>query len=152
MAKWLISISLMILLLGCVDKPDAKPHGANPPDVTVQVGDRTFATKLGTYCWGRCVDMVGAAQLLEGREPIRVNPNQEVSLTMAYEPKPNQFHLMQESGSGQTEIPLSGNTFKAPALPGLYYYTYSVWWMDEHRANVSNGDASYVFALEVAGD
>jgi hypothetical protein len=32
---------------------------------------------------------------------------------------------------------------------GTYYYSYSVWWMDESQKNVSNGDASYALVLEV---
>jgi len=38
---------------------------------------------------------------------------------------------------------------KAPSKAGTYYYSYSVWWMDESQKNVSNGDASYAFVLEV---
>lgn len=47
------------------------------------------------------------------------------------------------------EIEVNDQKFTAPDEKGIYYYSYGVWWMDEKEENVSNGDASYVFVLEV---
>ncbi|WP_251513244.1 hypothetical protein [Oceanobacillus luteolus] len=68
---------------------------------------------------------------------------------MNYEPKPNEFHVLQVSESDEAEVSVKDNSFSAPLQNGIYYYSYGVWWMDEQEENVSNGDAFYNFVIEV---
>lgn len=153
MFKWGIGICVLLLLAACASKP-ARLEGEGPPKATIQAGGRTYETKLGTYCWstssgGKCVDAVGPEQLLKGKQPITVKPGAEIAFKIDYEPQPNEFHLSQISGSDYADVPLEGQTFRAPSQPGLYYYTYGVWWKDPKDPRVSNGDAFYSFALKV---
>lgn len=114
------------------------------------MGNETYETKLGTYCWtDKCVDTAEPVELLKGKAPIKVDPGEKLSLFMEYEPKPNEFNLMQVSESNKEEIVIKENSFSAPTRKGIYYYSYGVWWMDDKEENLSHGDAFYAFALEV---
>ncbi|WP_238162405.1 hypothetical protein [Cohnella sp. AR92] len=68
---------------------------------------------------------------------------------MDYDPLPNQVHVTMSKDGRPTEVEVENNTIKAPAAEGTYYYSYGVWWMDENRENVSNGDAFYSFVIKV---
>lgn len=112
--------------------------------------EKNYETKLGTYCWkDGCVDTAGPAELLKGKVPIKVNPGEKISFRMEYEPKPNEFNLLQVSDSNENEVLMEENCFYAPTRKGVYYYSYGVWWMDDKKENLSHGDAFYAFALEV---
>ncbi|MBP3040734.1 hypothetical protein J9303_14680 [Bacillaceae bacterium Marseille-Q3522] len=128
--------------------------GNEPPEVFIKIGSETFETDLGSYCWDTgnkaiCADTAGPVELLEGKEPVKVKPSEKITFVMDYEPKPNEFHVLQISDKGETEVALKDNQITAPSEKGVYYYSYGVWWMDEEKENVSNGDAFYAFALEV---
>lgn len=124
--------------------------GKKPPETTIEIGNKTFETTLGTYCWGNtCVDTAGPIDLLEGKEPIKVKQGEIISLVMDYNPKPNEFYLGQISENKETEVVMKDNQFSAPTQKGVYYYSYGVWWMDDKAKNVSNGDSFYAFAIEV---
>lgn len=149
MRKYLFLImALLVLALAACSRGGLT--GENPPKVMINNVDETYETKLGTYCWkSGCVDTVGPVELLDGKEPIKVKPGAVLTLKMDYNPKPNSIHLRQFTENEETEIALDGNQFTAPNEKGIYYYSYGVWWMDEKRENVSKGDASYYFSLEV---
>ncbi len=124
--------------------------GEKPPKVNIKIGNEKYETVLGTYCWkGTCADTAGPLVLLEGKETIKVQPGEKLSFKMDYEPKPNEFQLVQISESIENEVLTKGNSFSAPTEKGNYYYSYGVWWMDEKEENLSHGDAFYAFALEV---
>lgn len=152
-------ICIVLILGGCVGGSilDSKNHlltGDKPPEATIKIGNETYETTLGTYCWSgkresKCVDKAGPIELLEGKEPIRVNSNETVSFIMNYDPLPNEVHVLQINNDKETDVKVENNQFLAPKKPGTYYYYYGVWWMDEKKENVSHGDAFYAFALEV---
>ncbi len=149
MNKWLLVVVTLagLNLLGCSNNDVS---GEKPPKVFMEIGNETYETILGTYCWGNmCVDTVGPVEMLEDEEPIRVKPGEIISLTMNYEPKPNEFYVVQMSKSGEKEITVQDNYFIAPTEKGIYYYYYAVRWMDKEVENLSHGDAFYAFALEV---
>jgi len=128
--------------------------GTDPPDVMIQIGKETYETKLGSYCWssnnhGKCVDIAGPVELLKGKNPIEIKPGKAVTFKMNYSPKPDEFDVMQIINNKETKIPFDKGSFTAPTQKGIYYYSVSVWWMDKKDKNISKGDASYVFALEV---
>lgn len=149
MKKYLF-ILLLLLLFALVGCSKDEITGENPPIVNVNIGDETYETKLGTYCWKNgCVDTVGTVDLLEGKEPIKVKLGAKITFLMDYKPKPNKFQLMQINGSNRREIVIKNNSISAPTNKGVYYYSYGVWWMDDKRENVSHGDAFYSFSLEV---
>lgn len=99
-----------------------------------------------SYCWKNGVRTI---ELLEGKEPIKVNPGEKITFLMDYKPKPNEFHLLRINESNENEIVIEDNSFSAPTNKGVYYYSYGVWWMDDKKENVSQGDAFYSFSLEV---
>lgn len=149
MNKRLLPVITLILLIlsGCVN---GGMSGAKPPKVYIEIEGETHETTLGTYCWGNtCVDTVGPIEILEGKDPIKIKPGETISVEMNYEPKPNEFHVLQMSDGMETEVTLQDNHFTAPTEQGIYYYSYGAWWMDEKEENVSNGDAFYAFVLEV---
>ncbi|RKJ26985.1 hypothetical protein D7X33_43085, partial [Butyricicoccus sp. 1XD8-22] len=96
-----------------------------------------------------CVDTAEPVELLKNENPIQVKAGEEITFEMDYEPKPNEFHVIQTNENNETEIVMEDNHFTAPMEKGVYYYSYGVWWMDKKEANVSNGDAFYAFVLEV---
>jgi len=158
MNKWLLSfiVLIVITIAGCSkgESSTNKLTGSKPPIAMIKIDEETFSTKLGSYCWtvrnkSTCVDTAGPVELLKNEKPIRVNAGEEVSIEMDYEPKPDEFHVLQINRNGETEIVVEDNHFTVPMEKGVYYYSYGVWWMDKKEANVSNGDAFYAFVLEV---
>lgn len=149
MKKWvfMVTVLLGLTLLGC---SNGGLTGSKPPKTNITVGNETYETVLGSYCWGsKCVDTAGPQELLEGLDPIKVNPGEKISIFMDYKRKPTEFYVVQIDDNEETEIKIKNNGFKAPTEKGVYYYAYSVWWMDDKEENLSHGDAFYAFALEV---
>lgn len=149
MKKWVFigTVLLVLTMLGC---SNGGITGSKPPKTNITVGNETYETVLGSYCWSsKCVDTGGPLELLEGKETIKVKPGEKVSIVMDYKPKPNEFYVVQIDDNEETEIKTKNNRFKAPKEKGIYYYAYSVWWMDDKEKNLSHGDAFYAFVLEV---
>ena len=137
-----------LTLMGC-SNTNGLP-GGKPPKVYIEIDNKKFETTLGTYCWpNKCVDTAGPVELLEGQKPIKVKAGENIILVMEYEPKPNEFSVVQMNDKKETEVMVKDNRFTAPTQRGVYYYSYGVWWKDEKEANLSRGDAFYAFALEV---
>ncbi|MFS0646481.1 hypothetical protein [Siminovitchia sp. 179-K 8D1 HS] len=153
MNKWLCTLICLIglNLIGCSNEVMLEEK---PPKAFIEIDNERFETTLGTYCWnsrgkGTCVDTAGPIELLKDKKPIKVKPGETITFVMDYEPKPNEFHVVQMSNNKETEVMVKDNRFTAPAQSGVYYYSYGVWWMDEKEANLSHGDAFYAFVLEV---
>lgn len=144
---FLLLILMISTLVGC---SKSEMTGEKPPKVDIHIGEESYETTLGTYCWGNgCVDTVGPVELLEGKEPIKVEPGATINFIMDYNPKPNSFHLLQINEGLENEIGIENDSFTAPTIKGVYYYSYGAWWMDVQKENVSNGDAFYSFSLEI---
>ncbi|GIN91892.1 hypothetical protein J6TS1_50060 [Siminovitchia terrae] len=149
MNKWLFILAFLIVLnlMGCSNEGLS---GGKPPKAFIEIDNERFETTLGTYCWkGTCIDTAGPIELLKGKKSIKVKSGENITFVMDYEPKPNEFHVVQMSNNKETEVMVKDNRFTAPAKSGVYYYSYGVWWMDEKEANLSHGDAFYAFVLEV---
>lgn len=155
MNRWLVVLVILIgcNLMGCSNNNN-EMTGEKPPKVLLEIGNKKYETKLGTYCWkeagkGICVDTAGPVKLLEGKDPIKVKPGETISFLMDYEPKPTEFTVEQFINNKQSEVEIKDNQVKAPMQKGVYYYSYGVWWKDEKDSNVSKGDAFYAFVIEV---
>jgi hypothetical protein len=153
MNKWLLLLVLFlgISLTACSSNDDKSLTGEKPPKTVVEIGSETYATVLGSYCWkNMCADTVGPHKLLEGKDPIKVKPDEKITIMMNFNPQPNEIYLgKMDNENDDTEVKLENNRFIAPTNKGIYYYIYSVSWMDEKEANVSHGDAYYAFVIEV---
>ncbi|WP_066231840.1 hypothetical protein [Heyndrickxia sporothermodurans] len=155
MFKWLGVLLLVISVMGCSNiSSNNGMSGNKPPKATIEIGNKSYETTLGTYCWhhngkGECVDKVGPVELLKDQKPVNVHPGEKITFKMDYEPKPNEIHVEQINKNNSIEIPVKVNSFFAPNEKGIYYYSYGVWWMDEKEENVSNGDAFYAFVIKV---
>ena len=152
MNKWLLLLVLFlgIGLTGC--SSEAKSMlGEKPPKTVVEIGNDTHATVLGSYCWkAMCADTVGPHKLLGGKDPIKVNPGEKITIVMDYNPQPNEVYVgKMDNENDDTEVKFENNRFTAPTEKGVYYYIYSVSWMDEKEANLSHGHAYYAFVIEV---
>jgi hypothetical protein len=144
--KKLCILIVIVFIAGCSDTISNE----KPPIASLEVNNESYETTLGSYCWGNtCADAVRTHELLEGKEPVKVKSGEIISLDIGYKTKPNDFNLYQYVEENQTEVQLQDNHFLAPEKPGIYYYAYEVWWLDDKKENVSNGSANYVFALEV---
>ncbi|WP_116230174.1 hypothetical protein [Paenibacillus sp. VMFN-D1] len=96
------------------------------------------------------MDTAGPVELLKDEIPVSVQPGEVVKFAMNVEPKPNKHHVTQMTAEGSSiDVAVKENSFHAPAEKGTYYYSYGVWWMDEHIEDRSNGDAFYCFVLKV---
>lgn len=153
MYKWIGVILLIFTLVGCSNSGMGSGD-PKPPNASIKIGDKTYETKLGTYCWnkngkGICVDSAGPVEMLKDQKPIVVKPGDKIKFIMDYEPKPNEIDVQQINGEKETEVVVKDNQFNAPTEKGIYYYSYGVWWNNEKEENVSDGDAFYAFVLEV---
>ncbi|MEH7885194.1 hypothetical protein V7654_12845 [Bacillus sp. JJ1609] len=150
MKKFLLILAVLfgLIISGCTTE---EMSDVKPPDVYIKIGKERYETKLGTYCWkGTCADTkAGPVELLKGKVPIRINPGEKVTIIMDHEPKPNKIQVKQINNDKEDEIIVNENRFTAPTQEGIYYYSYSVGWMDEEEEHLSHGDAFYAFVLEV---
>ncbi|MEH7390556.1 hypothetical protein V7149_05385 [Bacillus sp. JJ1503] len=150
--KLLLLFLLMgMSLLGCskVNMLEEKP-----PNAVIKINNDMYETTLGTYCWNgkgvsTCVDTAGPIELLEGKKPIKVKPGEKITFVMEYDPKPNEYYVVQIHGNEEHTIEVIDDSFTAPTEKGVYYYSFGVWWMDEKVEHLSHGDAFYAFALEI---
>lgn len=150
MKKWVFMVTVLLGLTLIIGFSIGGLIESKPPKTKITVGNETYETVLGSYCWGsKCVDTVGPHELLEGEETIKVKPGEKISIVMEYKLKPNEFNVAQIDDNEETEVEIKNNGFKAPTEKGMYYYAYSVWWMDDKEKNLSHGDAYYAFVLEV---
>lgn len=158
--KKLIFVSTLLLvfiLSGCGDTSFENNgfSGDTPPNVIVEIDGESYETILGSYCWdistggSECIDTVGAVDLLRDKEPIEVKAGEQIVLNMDYTPRPDEIHLSQIKNDIETEIELNDNQFIVPDEKGTYFYSYSVWWLDEEDKDSSYGDAFYAFAIDV---
>lgn len=150
MSRWLILI--IVFITGCAEQEIDKEE--NPPLVLIEIGSENFETKTGSYCWGdsnssTCVDKAGPVELLEEKEPIKVKPGEKISFIMDYEPKPNGVGVTQIDNNKEISVKVKNNHIAAPTKKGVYYYSYDVQWMDEKETNISHGDVTYAFVIEV---
>ena len=143
-------LTLTVLFLFIILLTSCSLKGDKPPKTMIQIGEQTYETKLGSYCWtGECVDTAGPVELLKGKKTIEVKPGEDITVKMNYNPKPSDVYLSQINNNKEIKVAIENNRFKAPSNKGLYYYAYSVWWMDKKKEHTSNGDAFYAFTLEV---
>lgn len=146
-------ILIAFILSGCngLSTNSGKLSGDKPPNLNLEIDGKKYETVLGSYCWGReCIDTAGTIELLEEKSSVQIQPGEQIIFMMDYTPKPNEVTLIEERDNGdKTEVKISDDKFTAPVEPGIYYYTYSAWWMDEIEVDLSHGDAFYAFSLEV---
>jgi hypothetical protein len=148
MKIWMATVLALLIITGC--SMENGMSGDKPPKATIEIGKKSYQIILGTYCWKEtCADTAGPVELLEGKTPVVVTPNEEVRFVMDYQPLPNEIHLTQWNNGKEVEVTVKDNRFITPAEKGIYYYSYGVWWKDEKIENLSHGDAFYAFVLEV---
>ena len=146
MKKLAIYFMAALLLVGC-----SSAQSNNPPKLTLEINGKVYQTEQGTYCWAnRCVDMVSPEEIMVGKGTIKVAANEEIKLVMNYKSNRIEAHLSYFKDDVPTDVPMKDLRFYAPSEPGVYYYAASFWWMaPNQQPNTSEGDSSYVFAIEV---
>ncbi|RKJ43075.1 hypothetical protein D7X33_35340, partial [Butyricicoccus sp. 1XD8-22] len=81
MNKWLLSfiVLIVITIVGCskIESSTNEMTGSKPPIAMIKIGEETFSTKLGSYCWtlrnkSTCVDTAEPVELLKNENPIQV--------------------------------------------------------------------------------
>lgn len=144
----------ILLLAGCSNNTEL---GSNPPKVTVEVDGENYETELGSYCWqggatgsGECADKVGPEELLNGKQPIVVQPEAELAIQIDLKRQPDEVALEQV----KKDQPINITNFKnmrvtAPKEKSTYFYILQADWANQKEKNTSDGDALYAFHIRV---
>lgn len=154
MKKYMMLCVVLLLLAGCSNNTEL---GSNPPKVTVEVDGETYDTELGSYCWqggatgsGECVDKAGPEELLNGKQPIVVQPEDELAIQVDLKRQPDEVELEQVKNNQSTNISGFKNMrFTAPKEKGTYFYAFRAAWTNQKEENTSDGDAWYAFHVRV---
>lgn len=140
MKKWLCAA---LLLAGCsnaVSEDDL-------PKAHVIVGEQAYDTSIGTYCWDElCVDKINPDEQLQNADPIIVSSGESFSVQLEGDELPTTIDVSLVNGNDVQIVPLQHGQMTAPIEQGRYTYNYRASWLD---GNVSYGDISYVFVIEV---
>lgn len=154
MKKYMMLCVGILLLVGCSNNTE---FGSNPPKVTVEVDGETYDTELGSYCWqggakgsGECVDKAGPEELLNGKQPIVVQPEDELAIQVDLKRQPDEVELEQVKNNQSTNISGFKNMrFTTPKEKGTYFYAFRADWTNQKEKNTSDGDAWYAFHIRV---
>ena len=127
-----------------------------PPTVFLEISGESYETVLGSYCWegiknkaSLCVDTIGPNDLVKDKKPLQVKASEKVVFKVGGTPKSDSAQLIQISNGEHKEASLIKDYFIAPTQAGNYLYSYQLWWMDPEATDISRGDVSYVFAIDV---
>lgn len=154
MKKYMMLCVVFLLLVACSNNTEL---GSNPPKVTVEVDGENYETELGSYCWqggatgsGECADKVGPEELLNGKQPIVVQPEAELAIQIDLKRQPDEVALEQV----KKDQPINITNFKnmrvtAPKERGTYFYILQADWANQKEKNISDGDAWYAFHIRV---
>lgn len=154
MKKYMMLCVGILLLAGCSNNTEL---GSNPPKVTVEVDEENYETELGSYCWqggatgsGECADKVGPEELLNGKQPIVVQPEAELAIQIDLKRQPDEVALEQV----KKDQPINITNFKnmrvtAPKEKSTYFYILQADWANQKEKNISDGDAWYAFHVRV---
>lgn len=123
--------------------------GDKPPQPEVRIGGETVQVYQSTYCWrGTCADYAAPEAMMKDKPVRAVAAN--ASITFRFEGKqPTETRLSWSRGQTRSEATLTGNSARVPKEKGVYYYLLSANWLKDPAKRISEGDSSYVFAVEV---
>src|SRR5690625_2754896 len=138
---FLLCIWIGMFLFGCsYGKVEQSPvlSGSQPPEVKLKIGNNTYDTVLGSYCWpsaddsSTCVDTGGTIELLGEDDIVEVKKGETIEIMLDYKPLPNKVHMSQMEAKLRNEKAIEFNNSRiiAPDEQGTYFYTFSVWWMN----------------------
>ncbi|RXH51372.1 hypothetical protein D6T70_12195 [Kurthia gibsonii] len=154
MKKYMMLCVVFLLLVACSNNTEL---GSNPPKVTVEVDGENYETELGSYCWqggttgsGECADKVGPEELLNGKQPIVVQPEAELAIQINLKRQPDEVALEQVKKDQPTPVSnFKDSRFTAPKEKGTYFYILQADWTNQKEKNTSDGDAWYAFHVRV---
>ena len=137
-------IIFFIVIMGFIGYNVWENAMPEPPAMTVQLGDKVYETKRGTYCWSTfsnsvCVDMI-APHEMKIVSVGTVTPASEIKLHFSH--PPNSVDVQLWHGDYNYETVATKTTFTAPTEPGIYLYNVFARWHDK-------GDVSAIFQIEV---
>ncbi|MDG4658062.1 hypothetical protein P6P90_06890 [Ectobacillus antri] len=143
--KRLSFLLVVLLLTSCQQLKQA-----NPPQAVIMIGEHSYDTTVGSYCWKHiCADTEAPAELLKGKTPIIVKGGEQIKLQIDYQTKPDEVILSKHVIGYDYETVAEKSEFQAPIEKGVYYYGYSVRWFGKKNPEISKGDAVYAFVLEI---
>ncbi|UOY92727.1 hypothetical protein MUG87_00825 [Ectobacillus sp. JY-23] len=122
----------------------------NPPQAVIIIGEHSYNTMVGSYCWKHiCADTEAPAELLKGKAPIIIKGSEQIKLQIDYQAKPDEVILSKHVSGYDYETVAEKSEFQAPIETGVYYYEDSVRWFDKKNAEIPKGDVVYAFVLKV---
>lgn len=156
MKKTFVTASVLLLLYilsGCnKTNENTVLLGDKPPKMTIEVKGEEYNSQLGSYCWNLSESQSECLEImvpLENGQRIVASVGEEISLTFKSAPAPDKVYLIQNPYDDVTEVKLNENQFTAPDEKGVYYYVYSVEWLNKDEEKVSDGSVDYGFILSV---
>lgn len=159
MNKFLYSLTILFIVAGCAteeQKESSNPtssHHFLPPSVNFKVGDTTYSTEQGSYCWrdgnsAECLSLASSAEIVEFTEPIEVSANKTITLLLERQPAQQTINITNSESNNSEEIEINkDNQFKTPKTKGVYIIDYYAIWEKDDTG--TSGDSSYVFKIEV---
>lgn len=139
MRKWLFAA---LLLAGCATVSEDEL-----PQAYIVVGEQTYETQIGTYCWDEvCVDKVRPDEQLQDAKPIVVQAGEWLDVQLQATERPTDVDMSLVHGNDVQSVPLQNGRIAAPTEHGVYFYSYTASWIE---GDISYGDVSYVFSIEV---
>lgn len=153
-------ICIGTILFGC-SNGTTKQHpvldGSEPPEVKLKIGNNTYDTVLGSYCWPSagnshtCVETAGPFELVSKDKIVNIQKGETIEIVFDYKPLPNKVHVtqMEEKQGTEKNVEFNNSRIIAPEEQGTYFYAFSVWWIDDVDPDISHGDAFYAFAIQI---
>ncbi|MCD9025918.1 YobA family protein [Cohnella silvisoli] len=136
-----------------VASQEGRELGATPPQPLIKAGEKKLAVYQSSYCWGTgCADYVGPEEMLKEKPKEQVEPGATITFAFENVKQPTEIYVSRSASRAVTQEKLDGSSFAAPKEKGIYYYSLSAWWMKDKEKRISEGDSSYVFAIEVVGE
>ncbi|MCW3795248.1 hypothetical protein OM416_26950 [Paenibacillus sp. LS1] len=166
----LIFLTTVLLLAGCNTTPinsTNEPYSAPANHQKEVEPDPTLPKELPTpiiqtasgisvpavqssYCWGsKCADYVGGITMLEGTTPTPVLAGEKVTIEMDIPIPPDNVMMYEYVGDQSREISSQDGTFHLPQEAGIYYYGAFVNWSSKEDQQVSLGDTSFAFSVQI---
>jgi len=139
-----------------VPDKERRELGKSPPMPKITVAGQSLIVLLSTHCWntdsgGYCKDYIGAEEMLKDKPVERVKPGAKIRFAFDSKP-PTEIGVSRARNRSTVDVEMKGNSFAAPKEPGVYYYTLGANWLSDKEKRISEGDAYFVFAVEVAKD
>lgn len=145
----LTNYSLVKLKVNYFDEVPIK--GSTPP-VPFLKSNKEISPILSSHCWQGCTDYATPVIHLQNQEPVQVMTGEKVLIGFDYTPSPANITVTRYRVENGKQIEpvneqLINSVFSFPSEEGIYIYSIFAQWKTTEK--YVDGDASYVFKVQV---